>query len=133
MTQITTTTNELPVYARLGLQVEEAHGTRVRTSAGAELIDFYGGHAVASLGYRDAGLLTALKDQAERIHFQTNLVGMEVRRQAHDDLAAVAPDGLDRVFMVNSGAEANEAALKLARRATGRALVVAMRRQQPTQ
>jgi acetylornithine/succinyldiaminopimelate/putrescine aminotransferase len=67
-----------------------------------------------------------MRAQAERIHFQTNLVGMEVRRLAHDDLASVAPEGLDRVFMVNSGAEANENALRVAFRATGRSRVVAL-------
>lgn len=118
--------SEFPVYKRLDLDVVDGDGVRVRTADGRELIDFYGGHAVASLGYRDPGLLAAMQSQAERIHFQTNLVEMEVRRRAHDDLASVAPAGLDRVFMVNSGAEANENALRLAFRTTGRSRVVAL-------
>ena len=117
---------EFPVYKRLDFDVVDGDGVRVRTADGREFIDFYGGHAVASLGYGDPGLLAAMQGQAERIHFQTNLVEMEVRRLAHADLASVAPAGLDRVFMVNSGAEANENALRLAFRATDRTRVVAL-------
>lgn len=118
--------SEFPVYKRLDFDVVSADGVHVRTSDGRELIDFYGGHAVAALGYGDAGWLDALTNQARCVSFQTNLVDMEIRRRAHDALARVAPDGIDRVFLVNSGAEANENALRLAFRHTGRTKVVAV-------
>ena len=105
---------EFPVYRRLDLEVVEGSGSRVRTRDGRELIDFYGGHAVAALGYRHPAMMESLRAQAERLHFQTNLVELEERRKACQDLAAFAPAGLDRVFLVNSGAEANENALRLA-------------------
>ncbi len=105
---------EFPVYARLDLEIVEGEGSVVVTGDGRELIDFYGGHAVASLGYRHPRLLEALEQQGSRLLFQTNLVELEVRREACRDLARLAPVGLDRVFLVNSGAEANENALRLA-------------------
>ncbi len=109
-----TESHEFPVYKRLDLEIVEGDGTRVRTRDGRELIDFYGGHAVAALGYRHPRMLEALSRQAERLHFQTNLVEIEARRKACRDLAHFAPAGLDRVFLVSSGAEANENALRLA-------------------
>ena len=117
---------EFPVYQRLGLEIVEGYGTRVRTRDGQELIDFYGGHAVASLGYRNPRMLEVLRRQAEKLHFQTNLVEVEVRRRACRDLARFAPAGLDRVFLVSSGAEANENALRLAFRGRDRTRVVAL-------
>ncbi len=117
---------EFPVYKRLDLEIVEGDGTRVRTRDGRELIDFYGGHAVASLGYRHPRMLVALSRQAEKLHFQTNLVEVEARRKACRDLARFAPTGLDRVFLVNSGAEANENALRLAFRGRDRTRVVAL-------
>ena len=117
---------EFPVYKRLDLEIVEGDGTRVRTRDGREMIDFYGGHAVAALGYRHSGMLEALGRQAEQLIFQTNLVEIEARRKACRDLARFAPDGLDRVFLVNSGAEANENALRLAFRGRERTKVVAL-------
>ncbi len=117
---------EFPVYKRLGLEIVEGDGTRVLTRDGGELIDFYGGHAVAALGYRHPRMLEALERQAERLHFQTNLVELETRQRACRDLARFAPAGLDRVFLVSSGAEANENALRLAFRDRERTGVVAL-------
>lgn len=116
---------EFPVYQRLDLEIVEGAGSRVRTRDGRELIDFYGGHAVAALGYGHPGLTAALADQARRLVFQTNLVELEVRQAACRDLAGFAPEGLDRVFLVSSGAEANENALRLAFRGRDRYRVVA--------
>jgi acetylornithine/succinyldiaminopimelate/putrescine aminotransferase len=106
--------HEVPVYSRIDMEVAEGSGVNVCTSKGQELIDFYGGHAVALLGYRHPVLLATLREQAERLFFQTNLVDVRVRTQAHNDLASFGPKGLDRVFLVNSGAEANENALRVA-------------------
>lgn len=101
-----------------GVWLEDGHGRRV--------LDFYGGHAVAAVGYAHPKLNEALVQQLGRLQFQSNLVPMQVRDRAADALAEFAPDGLDRVFFVNSGAEANENALKLAIRLTGRGKVVAI-------
>ena len=71
---------ELAAYRRLPMEVVEGDGVHVHTADGRRLLDFYGGHAGAILGYRHPALLEALKNQAETLFFQTNLVEVAVRR-----------------------------------------------------
>ena len=99
--------------------------TCTRATAGA-ILDLYGGHAVAALGYSHPRWLAALETQAKSLLFQSNAVPLEVRARAATRLARFAGLGLDTVFFVNTGAEANENALKLALRLTGRRKVVAV-------
>ncbi len=103
-------------------------GMYLRDEAGREILDLYAGHAVAALGYGHPRLVRALSEQAEQLYFQSNAVNLKIRDAAADRLAAFSPEGLDRVFFVNSGAEANENALRIALRATGRTKVVAIER-----
>jgi acetylornithine/succinyldiaminopimelate/putrescine aminotransferase len=84
----------------------------------------YGGHAVALTGHCHPKVVAAIREQAERLLFYSNALPLAVRDRLFALLAELAPAGLQRVFLVNSGAEANEAALALARRQTGRARVV---------
>ncbi len=116
----------LPVYEQAAIEPVSGDGVMLRTRDGRELLDFYGGHAVALLGYRHPRLLAALAAQAESLFFQSNSVPLAVRARAAERLAAIAPPGLTHIFFVNSGAEANENALRLAFRATGRETVVAL-------
>jgi acetylornithine/succinyldiaminopimelate/putrescine aminotransferase len=119
----------LPVYAHADFEPVSGHGVFLHTRDGRELIDFYGGHAVALLGYRHPRLLAALAAQAETLFFQSNSVALTVRARAAERLVRFGPEGLTRVFFVNSGAEANENALRLAFRAgarEGRTRVVAL-------
>jgi acetylornithine/succinyldiaminopimelate/putrescine aminotransferase len=116
----------LPVYAQTPVEPVSGHGVMLRTRDGRELLDFYGGHAVALLGYRHPRLLAALSRQAEELFFQSNVVPLAVRARAARRLVEFGPAGLSRAFLVNSGAEANENALRLALRHTGRAHVVAL-------
>ena len=104
----------LQVYAQLPLDLVSAEGVHLRTAEGREILDFYGGHAVAALGYGHPRIVETLRRQATEMTFQTNAVALDVRARAAGKLAAVAPAGLRRVFFVNSGAEANENALRLA-------------------
>lgn len=115
----------LQVYGQLPLDVTSAKGVYLHAGK-RRIIDFYGGHAVAALGYAHPDLLAALNKQAKSMYFQSNAVALEVRAKAADALAAFAPTGLERVFFVNSGAEANENALRVACRATGRSRVLAV-------
>jgi acetylornithine/succinyldiaminopimelate/putrescine aminotransferase len=117
----------LPVYPQLPIEPVSGHGVMLRTKDSREILDFYGGHAVASLGYGHPSLSSAIRDQAETLVFQSNLVPLDVRSSAAEALAGFAPAGLDRVFLVNSGAEANENALRLAFRQTGRKQLVALK------
>ncbi|MBL8201720.1 MAG: aspartate aminotransferase family protein [Chromatiales bacterium] len=115
----------LQVYGQLPIETTFAEGVYLHAGA-RRIIDFYGGHAVAALGYAHPDLLATLQAQAKTMYFQSNAVALEVRAKAGDALAGIAPEGLGRVFFVNSGAEANENALRVACRATGRSRVLAL-------
>jgi acetylornithine/succinyldiaminopimelate/putrescine aminotransferase len=93
---------------------------------GRKILDFYGGHAVAGLGYGHPRWLAALERQARQMTFQTNALPMAIRERAAARLTKFAGLGLDTVFWVNSGAEANENALRLAFKITGRGKAVAL-------
>lgn len=114
----------LETYKKLPLTLVKGQGTSVWDQNGRRYLDFYGGHAVASVGHCHPRLVQALQDQAGRLLFYSNVVGLEHQEEAAAVLAQALPPGLDRIFFVNSGAEAVENALKIARRATGREVVL---------
>jgi acetylornithine/succinyldiaminopimelate/putrescine aminotransferase len=116
----------IPVYGQMPFLPERAEGCEIITADGRRILDFYGGHAVAGLGYGHPVLTRALERQAELLLFQSNAVALEVRAQAAEELASIAPENLTRVFFVNSGAEANENALRIAFNATGRGRILAV-------
>lgn len=116
----------LPVYAHTPVEPVRGEGAIVYTRDGRALIDFYGGHAVALLGYRHPRLVAALSHQAEELFFQSNSVPLSLRARAAEKLVRFGPAGLTRAFLVNSGAEANENALRLAFRHTKRTRIVAL-------
>lgn len=118
---------EFPAYARLPLVPAAARGCALHDAAGAELLDLYGGHCVNALGAGDAGLGAALAEQWRRLSFTTNLLPLPERDAFLAALAPSMPPGSWRVFCSNSGAEANENALKIALAATGRARVACFR------
>lgn len=101
-------------------------GVYLRDDAGREVLDLYGGHAVAALGYGHPRLIAALTEQAAQLYFQSNAVNLKIRDEAANAVAEFAGQGLERVFFVNSGAEANENALRVALRATGRRKIIAV-------
>lgn len=115
-----------PVYAQMPLDIEGAQGVYLHRRDGRKVLDLYGGHAVAALGYGHPRWVQALAEQASNLCFQSNAVAVDVRARAATRLAEFCGLGLDTVFFVNSGAEANENALKLACRQTGRRRVVAV-------
>jgi acetylornithine/N-succinyldiaminopimelate aminotransferase len=114
------------VFAQYPLEIAHGEGVWLHTRDGRKILDFYGGHAVAGLGYGHPRWLAALERQARQMAFQTNALAMAVRERAAARLARFAGLGLDTVFWVNSGAEANENALKLAFKVTGRTHAVAL-------
>lgn len=113
------------VYGQLPIEPDSASGVYLHDGK-RKIIDFYGGHAVACLGYGHPAMLAALNEQAKTVLFQSNAVAMEVRAKAADALADFAPGNLDHVFFTNSGAESNENALRIACKLTGRKRVVAI-------
>jgi acetylornithine/succinyldiaminopimelate/putrescine aminotransferase len=116
----------LPVYGQLPFVPESATGCDIVTTDGRRILDLYGGHAVAALGYGHPALVKAISEQSAQLLFQSNAVALEVRASAAEKLTAVAPQDLVRAFFVNSGAEANENALRMACVATGRKKVLAI-------
>lgn len=116
----------LPVYGQLPFVPERASGCDIFSQDGRRILDLYGGHAVAALGYGHPKLVAAIQEQSNRLLFQSNAVALDIRAEAAEKLLRVAPPGLERVFFVNSGAEANENALRLACMATGRSKVLAI-------
>src|SRR5690242_21422773 len=116
-----------PVYAQYPIEVVAAEGVWLHTRDGRKVLDLYGGHAVASLGYGHPGWSKAVADQALNMNFQSNAVPMDVRLRAARKLIAFSKLPVKSVFFVNSGAEANENALKMAFTLTpGRTEVVAL-------
>jgi len=114
------------VYPMLPFSPVRGVGVYLENAAGCRVLDFYGGHAVAALGYGHRDLSETIARASRDLVFQTNALPLKVRDEAAEKLAAFGPPGLGRVFFVNSGAEANENALRLAFKVTGRSKVVAM-------
>jgi len=103
-----------PVFAQYPLEVLRGEGVWLISRDGRRVLDLYGGHAVASLGYGHPAWSKAVADQARHMNFQSNAVPMDVRLRAARKLIAFSRLPVKSVFFVNSGAEANENALKMA-------------------
>lgn len=114
------------VFAQYPIEVAHGEGVWLYARDGRKILDLYGGHAVAGLGYAHPRWLAALERQGRQMAFQTNALPMAIRERAAARLVKFAGLGLDTVFWVNSGAEANENALKAAFRLTGRPKAVAL-------
>lgn len=100
-------------------------GDRVHDAAGDAWWDFYGGHCVASTGHCHPRVVQAIREQAATLVFYSTAAELPVREAAARALVEFAPAHIDGVFFCNSGAEANENALKLALLLTGRKRIVA--------
>lgn len=116
----------LPVYSTFPLRAASGHGSWLVDEEGHAWLDAYGGHAVASSGHSHPDVVAAIADQAARLLFYSTAVPHPGRELLAETLARLAPDPLGRVFFCNSGAEANENQLGLARRKTGRTNVISM-------
>jgi putrescine aminotransferase len=102
-----------------------AEGAVVRDSQGREYLDFLASFGVFALGHRPPEVLKAVREQLDRVPLSSKLLLSEPAADLAELLASIAPGGLNRVFFTNSGAEAVEGALKIARAATGRKQIVA--------
>jgi len=115
---------QIATYKKMGIAVERGRGSWVWTSEGDKYLDLYGGHAVCATGHSHPHVVEAIKQQADKVLFYSNLVYSEIRGRAAEKLASVAPEPLNKVFFGNSGTEANENAMRMARMATGREKIV---------
>jgi acetylornithine/succinyldiaminopimelate/putrescine aminotransferase len=116
----------IPVYPQLPFVPARAAGCDLFTTDGRQILDLYGGHAVACLGYGHPSLMRAIEQQSRRLLFQSNAAALDIRAEAAEKLVGVAPASLTRAFFVNSGGEANENALRMALVTTGRRRVLAV-------
>jgi acetylornithine/N-succinyldiaminopimelate aminotransferase len=117
----------LPVYATMPVRPVRGRGSWLIDEHGDEWLDAYGGHAVASTGHSHPDVVRAIAEQAEQLLFYSTAVPLPQREELAEKLAGLCPDPLGQVFFCNSGAEANENALHLARRSTNRQTIVTLR------
>lgn len=104
----------LPVFGRKAMVVDRGQGCRLWDNEGNEYVDCFAGIAVNSLGYNHPALVNAITEQAQKVMHCSNLYYTEIQAKAVGVVAEVT--GMERVFFANCGAEANEGALKLARK-----------------
>jgi acetylornithine/succinyldiaminopimelate/putrescine aminotransferase len=116
----------LPVYAQMPVHPVSGHGSWLVDEDGQEWLDAYGGHAVASTGHSHPDVVRAISEQAARLLFYSTVVPHPAREELARALARLAPDPLERAGFCNSGVEANENALHLARKTTGRQGMVSL-------
>jgi acetylornithine aminotransferase/acetylornithine/N-succinyldiaminopimelate aminotransferase len=115
---------QLATYKKMPIVAERGEGVWLYASDGQKYLDLYGGHAVAGTGHSHPHVVAAIADQAKNLLFYSNLVYSEARAQAAEKLISIAPDPLRKVFFCNSGTEANENAMRMARMASGRENVI---------
>jgi len=116
----------LPVYAQLPLTPVSGRGSLLFDAEGQAWLDAYGGHAVAATGHCHPTVVRAICEQAATLLFYSTALPHPVREALAHELVARCPAPLSSAFFCNSGAEANENALHLARKQTGRSLIVAL-------
>jgi predicted acetylornithine/succinylornithine family transaminase len=114
-----------PCVRRWPLALERGQGSKVWDVDGREFIDLTAGWGVTVIGHSHPALADAIADQARTLMQTTNVVYTRSQLDLAERLERLTPMNLHRSFFVSSGAEANEGALKLAHRATGRAKFVA--------
>ena len=115
---------QVETYKKLPISVERGEGAWVWTCDGDKYLDLYGGHAVCATGHSHPHVVKAIREQAEKVLFYSNLVYSEIRAKAAQKLVSVAPETLTKAFFCNSGTEANENAMRMARMATGREKII---------
>ncbi len=118
----------MALYPDRGISIVEGRGAEVWDEDGTRYIDCVAGIGSCSLGHAHPEVVRAVKRQAERIFACPGIFSNDQRAGLLEELARVAPEGLRRGFLCNSGAESVEAALKFARAATGRTGIVSCRR-----
>jgi len=115
---------QLATYKKMQIVAERGEGVWIYTSDGEAYLDLYGGHAVAGTGHSHPHVVAAISAQAGKLLFYSNLVYSEARAHAAEKLVSIAPAELTKAFFCNSGTEANENAMRMARMATGRENII---------
>lgn len=115
---------QLKTYKKFPISIVRGEDVWVWDSEGKKYLDLYGGHAVVATGHCHPDVVKAIQEQVGRLMFYSNVVYNDTRAKAAEALCRIAPEGMKNAFFINSGAEANDNAIKLARKATGRTQVI---------
>ena len=116
------------VYSLYDIEPVSGRGHHVYTEDGTEYLDLYGGHAVISIGHSHPRYVERVADQLGRLAFYSNSVENSLQQRLADLMGEVSGYDTYQLFLVNSGAEANENAIKLASFVTGRSKILAFRK-----
>ena len=117
--------NLFDVYPINPINIVKGIGSLVYDDKGTEYLDLYGGHAVISIGHTHPHYVKRLEDQLHQIGFYSNSIEIPLQKQLADKLGQVSGKEDYQLFLCNSGAEANENALKLASFYNGKKKVIA--------
>ncbi len=116
------------VFSEKPIEIEAGKGAYLYGADGTEYLDFGASYAVASIGHSHPAVTEAVRGQIGQLTYVQASYPVGVRTDLYEKLAALGPGGVDNVWLCNSGTEANEAAMKFARSATGRSKIVATKR-----
>ena len=116
------------VYPLFPIEPVTAHGSWLWDKEGKKYLDLYGGHAVISIGHNHPHFVEALKSQLDKISFYSNSIKNELQEKLAEHLGRLSGYPNHQLFLCNSGAEANENALKLASFVTGRKKVISFKK-----
>jgi acetylornithine/N-succinyldiaminopimelate aminotransferase len=120
--------NLFDVYPINNITIERASGSHVWDDAGQQYLDMYGGHAVISIGHTHPHYVKRLTEQLNRVGFYSNSIRIPIQQELAALLGKVSGKEDYQLFLCNSGAEANENALKLASFHTGRKKIISFRK-----
>lgn len=115
---------QLATYKKMPIVAERGEGVWLYSNNGDKYLDLYGGHAVAATGHCHPQVVAAIREQSEKLLFYSNLVYSEARARAAEKLVSIAAPSLSKAFFCNSGTEANENAMRMARLKTGRENII---------
>ncbi|WP_148413839.1 aspartate aminotransferase family protein [Haloferax sp. KTX1] len=116
------------VFNEKPIAIGSGEGPYLYSDDGTEYLDFGASYAVAALGHSHPAVTSAIQEQAAKLTYVQASYPVEVRTELYEKLATLAPGDISNVWLCNSGTEANEAAMKFARSATGRQKIVATKR-----
>lgn len=120
--------NLFDVYPLNDITIVKAEGSYVWDDKGVKYLDMYGGHAVISIGHTNPHWTKRIEDQLHKIAFYSNSIKIPVQKQLADKLGKISGKESYQLFLCNSGAEANENALKLASFHNGKKKIVAFKK-----
>ncbi len=116
------------VYPLYDIEPVKGEGARVWDKNGVEYLDFYGGHAVISIGHAHPHYVKMISEQVARLGFYSNSIINSLQHELADKLGELSQCADYQLFLINSGAEANENALKLASFHNGRTKIIAFKK-----